>query len=61
MGLTETEMLEYLTQARICTRIAREFIEGRSPFTQEQVLGDLEAAGLYLTTLILNHKHGGRA
>jgi len=60
MGLTETEMLEYLIQARICTRIAREFIEGKSPFTKEQVLGDLEAAGLYLTTLILNHKHGGQ-
>ena len=61
MGMTENERLEYLIQARICMRIAREYLGGNSPFTKEQVLEELEQGGFMLTYLILNQKHGGEA
>ena len=61
MAMTENERLEYLTHARICMRIAREYLGGNSPFTKEQVLEELEQGGFMLTYLILNQKHGGEA
>ncbi len=56
--ITADETLEYLCQARKQMRMARDYVLGGSPFSQQQILQELEEGGTIMMLLILNHKNG---
>lgn len=39
-------------------RMARDYVLGGSPFSQQQILQELEEGGTIMMLLILNHKNG---